>query len=393
MNFIDLFCGCGGLSEGFIQEKFNPILLADNDSYAMETTKNRLVQLGYNAKIIDKICKEVDLTLTKNVDELLNNIKAKEVDIVLAGIPCQAFSSVGRAQDKFSMKNDKRNYLYISLLNYIKILKPKFILIENVRGILSAKPKNTHVINDLYGRLEKLGYKVHKDIHDILLNSVEYGVPQTRKRVIIFATKKSTKIDPQELFKKLKKTHYPPNEINHSKKKFVSVEEAIKDLPTLKPGEGNELYDNFKPKMNRYLKEVRKSSFKYLYNHTARSHNTFDMKRYFHLAKNNWQLKDLVKKYPELIHHDPKHFGNRYTVQRWDLPGRTVVSHLYKDGNLFIHPDYNQSRTFTVREAARIQSFPDDFIFLGSRTQQYKQVGNAVPVMLSRALAKSLKRL
>ena len=115
--------------------------------------------------------------------------------------------------------------------------------------------------------------------------------------------------------------------------------------------------------------------------------------RYKILAKNNWQLKDLVDDYPHLVHHDPKHFGNRYTVQSYERPGKTIVSHLYKDGNLFIHPDYKQNRTFTVREAARVQSFPDDFLFCGSRTQQYKQVGNAVPPLLSKALAKSLKNV
>jgi len=138
------------------------------------------------------------------------------------------------------------------------------------------------------------------------------------------------------------------------------------------------------------LKEIRKKDYRYLHNHTCRSHNEKDKLRYFYLSKNNWQLKDLQHKYPELIHHDPKHFGNRYTVQTGHLPGRTVVSHLYKDGNLFIHPDYKQTRTFTVREAARIQSFPDDFIFSGSRTQQFKQVGNAVPVLLAKALAKTI---
>jgi len=93
---------------------------------------------------------------------------------------------------------------------------------------------------------------------------------------------------------------------------------------------------------------------------------------------------------PDLIHHDPKHFGNRYTVQESDKPGKTVVAHLYKDGNLFIHPDSKQARTFTVREAARIQSFPDDFVFEGSRTEQFKQVGNAVPPLMAETFAKTL---
>ena len=95
---------------------------------------------------------------------------------------------------------------------------------------------------------------------------------------------------------------------------------------------------------------------------------------------------------PDLIHHNPEHFKNRYTVQRYDLPSKTVVSHLYKDGNLFIHPDHKQERTFTVREAARVQSFPDNFVFLGSRTEQYKQVGNAVPPIMAEKISKVLKK-
>ncbi len=128
-----------------------------------------------------------------------------------------------------------------------------------------------------------------------------------------------------------------------------------------------------------------------VYNHVARNHNDLDRERYRILSEHkNWQLKDLQEVRPDLIHHDPKHFGNRYTVQESDKPGKTVVAHLYKDGNLFIHPDPKQARTFTVREAARIQSFSDDFVFEGSRTDQYKQVGNAVPPLMAEAFAEAL---
>ena len=128
-----------------------------------------------------------------------------------------------------------------------------------------------------------------------------------------------------------------------------------------------------------------------IYNHSARNHNDADKERYRILSENkNWQLKDLQVVRPDLVHHDPKHFGNRYTVQESDKPGKTVVAHLYKDGNLFIHPDSEQARTFTVREAARIQSFPDDFVFEGSRTDQFKQVGNAVPPLMAETFARTL---
>jgi DNA (cytosine-5)-methyltransferase 1 len=394
MNFIDLFAGCGGLSEGFLDKGFEPIFIADIDKDAMLTSANRLKDLKFKGEDISKICHTLDLNV-KEVPKQFKEIKFPKIDVLLAGIPCQAFSTVGRAQDKFSMKFDERNYLYKSLLMYVNFFKPNIVLIENVSGLFTAKPKDNYIISEIFDELENLGYDVHRDRKDILLNSAEYGVPQIRKRIIICGIKKKLNIKGEKFFSNLRKTHYLPNEEagNKNLDKYVTVRDAVSDLPKLKPGEGIEKIDNFNPTLNRYTKLIRKKGFRYLYNHVARRHNEHDIERYTLLAKNNWQLKDLVKDYPELVHHDPKHFGNRYTVQNYDYPGKTIVSHLYKDGNLFIHPDSKQHRTFTVREAARIQSFPDDFKFCGSRTQQYKQIGNAVPAMLSLALAKSVVSL
>ena len=108
------------------------------------------------------------------------------------------------------------------------------------------------------------------------------------------------------------------------------------------------------------------------------------------MAKNHWTFKELLENCPELRHEKRRVFGNSYVVQWWDLPSKTIIAHLYKDGNQFIHPDYEQGRTITVREAARLQSFPDDFVFEGPRTQQFKQIGNAVPPLLSEAIAKCI---
>ena len=179
MNFIDLFCGCGGLTEGFIKENYKPLLLSDNDPYSMITSENRLTSLGFNKSLVGKICKKADLTDKKNIPNLLSNIDNKlGIDVLVAGIPCQAYSSVGRAQDANSMKNDKRNYLYKSLINFLNILKPNIVLIENVSGMLSARPKDALIIKDIFNQLEKSGYNVHREKKDILLNSLEYGVPQ-----------------------------------------------------------------------------------------------------------------------------------------------------------------------------------------------------------------------
>ena len=175
---------------------------------------------------------------------------------------------------------------------------------------------------------------------------------------------------------------------------YVTVRDAISDLPKIKPNEGSDVFHSgVKINMNDYVAKIRGKDFELIYNHWARFHNEKDRERYRILSEHgNWQLKDLQTVRPDLVNHDPNHFGNRYTVQEWDKPGKTVCAHLYKDGNLFIHPDPAQERTFTVREAARIQSFPDDFFFEGSRTDQFKQVGNAVPPLMAQAFAKTLKK-
>ena len=175
---------------------------------------------------------------------------------------------------------------------------------------------------------------------------------------------------------------------------YITVGEAILDLPKLNPGEGVEKQDILKPrKMNDYLKRI-SSPTSPIYNHVARKHNDLDRERYRILSANkNWQLKDLQKIRPDLIHHDPKHFGNRYTVQESNKPGKTVVAHLYKDGNRFIHYDSKQSRTITVREAARLQSFDDDFDFVGAQGSAYQMIGNAVPPQLAKRVALALSDL
>ena len=283
------------------------------------------------------------------------------------------------------MKKDERNWLYLHYLKYLRVIKPKITVFENVSGLLSAKPKGFRVFDDLKLRMKKSGYKILENEKDMLLNAVNFGVPQNRKRIFLIGVRKDIKTDPEKIYELIKKKEKYQN----NKFGYYTVRDAISDLPVLKPGLGSEKM-NFNSKKNKYLKSINKVKNKYLHNHVCRNHNIEDQQRYYYLAKNNWELIDLQKKKPELVHHDPKHFRNRYTVQQWDKPGRTVVSHLYKDGNLFIHPDYKQKRTFTVREAARIQSFPDDFVFYGSRTNQYIQVGNAVPPKLASVIAKSI---
>lgn len=390
-TFIDLFAGCGGLSEGFYQEGFKALLHLEIDETACSTLRSRMKYYNYPEEEIERAVLCEDIT-RQDILELIGERVTQEVDIVVGGPPCQAFSSVGRAQDPDSMENDPRNYLFENYLQILERYRPKLFVFENVKGLLSARPKGVPIFERMIQEMGK-EYKVVDKPETILLNAVHYGVPQNRERVILIGVRKDIDLEPEAVYEGIVKTHYGSmEEAREGLEKYVTVREAIGDLPPLQAGEGSETID-FEPKTrNSYLERIRPEGFTKLYHHTARRHNAADRERYRLLSANVWQLKDLVDIRPDLVHHDPKHFGNRYTVQEYEKPGRTVVAHLYKDGNLFIHPDPEQARTFTVREAARIQSFPDDFFLEGSRTQQYRQVGNAVPPMMARAIAKSMKK-
>lgn len=386
-NFIDLFAGCGGLSEGFYREGYKALLHLEINDVACETLKTRMRHYGYSDGEVEEAVMCDDITREGLLDDMDKRIH-EDVDIIIGGPPCQAFSSVGRAQDPNSMSEDPRNYLFENYLQVLNHYKPKMFIFENVKGLLSAKPKGIKIFDLIIKEMSKT-YKVVNKPSTILLNAVNYGVPQNRERVILIGIRNDIPVDPLTVYERIEKTHG----IDGALKPAVTVREAICDLPSLYPGEGIPDVEYVNQNPNEYINRIRDKSFNRLYNHVARNHNDKDRERYRILSEHqNWQLKELQEVRPDLVHHDPKHFGNRYTVQEFDKPGRTVVAHLYKDGNLFIHPDYKQERTFTVREAARIQSFPDDFLFEGSRTEQYKQVGNAVPPLMAEAFAKAIKK-
>lgn len=377
---IDLFSGCGGFSIGFHQAGFKTFLSADNDQASCESFKNMSKEsIVMNADITSQKFKE-------NLGSLLRNEEIP-IDGVIAGLPCQSYSSVGKAQDKNSMQFDKRNFFYKDFFQCLELIKPKFFIFENVSGILSARPNGKRIFEDIITKAKKLNFSIMDDRNTVLLNSADFGVPQIRKRVFIIGINNDLGLDVSKIYQKI-----TARKKFGSRQDYLTVKDAISDLPKIKPGEGEEKI-LFKPsKRNSYLKNIRKWNQKYLFNHVARNHNYKDKERYAILAEIKGELRDLQKIRPDLIHHNPQHFKNRYTVQRFDQPGKTVVSHLYKDGNLFIHPDSSQTRTFTVREAARIQSFPDSFIFKGSRTEQFKQVGNAVPPILAKNIAMVIKK-
>jgi DNA (cytosine-5)-methyltransferase 1 len=388
-TFIDLFAGCGGLSEGFYKENFDALAHVEINKYACETLKTRMKYYGYEN--IENEVLNIDITRSDINEILSNSIKNKTVDLLIGGPPCQSFSSLGRAKDENGMQDDPRNYLFESYVNILNKFNPKIFVFENVTGLLTAKLNGEHIVNKILAKLGE-NYDIIPNTKDMVLNSADYGVPQIRKRVIIIGVRKDLPFKAEEIYNSIKKTH-TDDTTNNKLKPYVTVEQAIADLPKLRAGEGSDEIDFQSNKSNEYLKIIKPIDNIQLKHHVARKLNEIDIKRYSLMSENKWTFSDLIEKRKDLRHPKQRVFNNSYCVQFWDKPARTIIAHLYKDGNQFIHPDPEQGRSITPREAARLQSFPDDFVFEGSRTEIYKQIGNAVPPLFAQAIAKSCKKI
>lgn len=391
-TFIDLFAGCGGLSEGFYRMGFKALAHVEINHWACETLRTRMKHYGY--KNIEKEVIEHDITANDIIEKLDSAVNGRAVDMIIGGPPCQAYSTAGRVRDKVGMATDARNYLFESYVKILEHYRPKLFVFENVKGILSAKANGKAIFPQVIKALGK-EYKVLSDPDTILFNTANYGVPQIRKRIIIMGVRKDiTGIEVEELYKNVLKTHYDPDmpETERGKlKKFVDVRQALGDLPPVKPGEdaSSEAYNY--PCDNEFLKRIGSKGVSPLMDHICRKNNNTDRERFRVMIENHWSFGEMRRARPDLEHEHARVFDNSYVVQWWDLPSKTILAHIHKDGFQFIHPDYDQARTFTVREAARIQSFPDDFVFEGSRGEKYKQIGNAVPCLFAEALAKASK--
>lgn len=393
IRVIDLFAGCGGLTEGFYRQGYNALAHVEINHYACETLKTRMRHYNYSQEVIDESVLEMDITGDDVLQRLDNVVKGRTVDVIIGGPPCQSFSSLGVAKDENNMEDDPRNFLFES---YVKILNhycPKVFVFENVTGILKAKVKKKKIFDLVVKELSR-HYNIEINPETIVLNATHYGVPQERKRVIILGVRKDLNYTAKDIYDSIIKTHYAPGEVpTDGKIKYVSVREAIDDLPPLQQGEGEAETRYFKAidECTDYERKMRQYNDEILRYHIARKNNQQDVERYKIMAEKHWNFLELLEYRPDLGHEKRRVFFNSYKVQWWDMPSKTIIAHLYKDGNQFIHPDYNQGRSITVREAARLQSFPDDFIFEGSRTEQFKQIGNAVPPLLAEAIAKAIK--
>lgn len=411
-KYLDLFAGAGGLSEGFIRAGYEPVAHVEMDAAACYTLKTRsayhwlrkhgdlslytrylygeISRAEFYGQIPERvlssvlnyeISKETLPPIFKDIDTLLGDEK---LDLIVGGPPCQAYSIVGRSRSGNGMVGDKRNYLYKLYAEFLKKYQPEYFVFENVLGLLSAKDEDgTLHFDNMQALFKKCGYTT--DFRQ--LNASDYGVLQNRKRIILIGYRGD-------------KTDFYP-EIPVISRKY-KVRELFRDLPAIKAGEGvitpvETAHYAQKYLYNSKIKEYDKEPVTF---HQARPHTERDLEIYRKVVR-KWNRSKTRVAYTDLpkrlrTHKNMKSFLDRFKVVAGNLPyAQTVVAHISRDGHYFIHPDIKQNRSLTPREAARIQTFPDNYYFESvtgkpSRTLAYRQIGNAVPVCLSYSIADAL---
>lgn len=414
MNFIDLFSGAGGLSEGFIRAGFKPIAHVEIDKAACNTLitrvayhylkktnnvkpyfdyiQNKITRTEFYSLIPDREKESVinlsigdvnNKTIFNKINSLIGN---ESIDFIIGGPPCQAYSVVGRSRDENRMQGDSRNYLFKEYAKFLEYYQPQYFVFENVIGLLSARTKEGNsYLQMMLDLFEKKGYHAEYKV----LEARSFGVLQNRRRVILIGKKNG------------EKGFYPEFKnvgIN------VTVSEIFKDLPEISAGSGDFYKTSYKPYNGSYLFESQiRNGLDFTTQHIARPHTEQD-KNIYKLAVKKWRNGHQRLNYNDIpaewqTHKNKKSFVDRFKVVADDLPySQTIVAHICKDGHYYIHPDIKQNRSLTPREAARLQTFPDDFYFEGvsekpSRTAAFKQIGNAVPPLMAEAIAKKLKEI
>ena len=454
LTYIDLFCGAGGSTIGFANEHFELLLANDIDSLALETFKNNLPIIHPRTKSnivvhgdIRDLCKRLGtkkvrvrgmghktLSVAKASELYRNKPSLKEhsylddyfknlgpVDVLVGGPPCPGFSMIGRPkrgtlQDRSKgFIDDPRNQLFKYFLSFAERLNPKIVLIENVKGLSSASSYRELIEYSLRETGGK--YFVHSDV----LNAKSFGVPQNRERLIIIGVRR-------DIAKKLNLSSKDLRELFNFNNRLTSLREALDGLPEIKANpypnnykenkeidfmdkksfgkdKSNQSYKklvkhtNYADRINRYRTKLRTPD--HLYNHKARFHNDRDKKIFSKLRPGKYLNDPKNKKALALIKYGIKKgtkgvhcvsgFSDKYFKLDPERPSKTIIAHLETDGNSYVH--FQQLRSITPREAARIQSFPDWYRFSGSTRRQFRQIGNAIPPLMARGLAKRIKSL
>jgi len=361
LKVIDLFSGVGGLSYGFAHDNNFEIIAAN------EILPNMAKAYSLNHPTAKVYAEDIkDFNAAKIGKDL--NIKPSEIDIIVGGPPCQAYSTVGKR-----LIDDPRGKLFQEYYRVLKEFNPKLFLFENVRGLLSMQ--GGELLKTIISLFESLGYKVQYK----LLNAADYGAPQIRERVVIIGSK--LKND----FKYPEPTHYNPNEktslFNEKLKPYLTLEEAISDLPFIKSNE--ESFEYSSEPQNDFQKFMRKNAPIKLMDHNSPNNNE-NLVKIMELLPDGGTPEDL----PEEL-RPTSGFKNTYCRLWWKRPAPTITRNLSTpSSSRCIHP--KAPRPLTTREGARIQCFPDDYQFFGSRGDRNLQIGNAVPTFLSTSIAKSI---
>lgn len=412
LTFLDVFAGGGGMSEGFVRAGFTPVAHVEIDKAACFTLRTRTafhwLKRNGNAEIYNnylhgrisrqklyeaipereiasvintEIGEDTLPDIFSQIDEQLNG---KALDLIVGGPPCQAYSLVGRSRDKNRMRGDKRNYLYIFYAQFLKRYQPRYFVFENVTGLLSAKSSDGELYFDKMRALFKeAGYETEFQV----ISAHDFGVLQNRRRIILVGKRGN------------ESGFYPYP--NLWKPEGVLVNEVFSDLPTLKAGEGSIYPCRMREYQRGYLYHAGiKDKNAPVTFHAARNHNDQDLEIY-RIAVQKWNEKQERLDYNDLpdrlkTHHNRVSFLDRFKVIAGDKPySHTIVAHISQDGHFSIHPDIAQNRSITPREAARLQTFPDDYFFESVKetpgyTAAFKQIGNAVPVLLAQKIAERL---
>lgn len=406
MRYIDLFSGAGGFSEGFKRAGFEPVAHVEVDPAACFTLKTRLAYyyLRVNNKsdiyvkyLKGEISREqlysfipahilesvINLSIgnktNHSIFQIIDKLNGRnDIDIIVGGPPCQAYSLVGRARDENGMEGDPRNYLYVQYGRFLKKYTPKLFVFENVIGLLSAG--NGKHFRNIQRYFRRLGYIVEP--HRV--NAHAFGVLQKRERIIIIGWQKDINLSIDPLTK--------PDNFNYQ------VQSIFRDLPEIQAGGGSDKYLTYTSEINDYLRFAKiRNGLDILTQHVARPHSDQD-KEIYRITVEKWCQSQVRLDYNELperlkTHQNRNSFLDRFKVVAGDLLySQTIVAHIAKDGHYYIHPDIKQARSISVREAARLQSFPDDYYFEGvkegqNRTTAFKQIGNVVPALMAEKIA------
>lgn len=368
---IDLFAGCGGLSLGLNKAGFNSIFVNEIEPIYGET-----YFFNHSLPVENYFIGDIN-ELIKDKENLLSSYK--NVDIVCGGPPCQGFSMANRQR----VIDDPRNNLYKSYLEVLKYIQPKFFIMENVKGMLKKAPEILEDFKSYLGEEYNFSYYV--------FNAKDFGVPQNRERFILIGNKIG--VDSKKIIEEI-------NEI--SSENFVALKDAIYDLPILKPKNvknNNDIENSDYGFTFRRNESLYKSEFldklnsnkvsKYVFNHKNRYNNERDIEIFSRLPQGANSLHDSIK---DIMPYASRNhmFKDKYFKLDETKVSKTMTSHMKFDCNMYIHP--NQARGLSPREAARIQTFPDDYFFKGSQNHWYAQIGNAVPVMLAEAIGKTIKK-